>query len=295
MNLQKLISIIIFSVLLSSYGFSQSNNELKSSIEELVFSSNADIGVSIIEPETNNIIAINGDNFYPMLSTFKFPIALAILHKVETGELSINQELLVKNEELFENTWSPFKKEFPKGNNTISLEAALKWMIVYSDNNITDILLRLVGGTEYVEQFINDENFNIKNSEKEMHKDWEAQFKNKVTPNAYSKLLKSFTEEKILNKTNTEWLYQAMTNSTTGIKRLKGKLPNVIIAQRAGTSFTNSEGITGAINNVGIIELPNNKKIYISVFIHNTSEGFEKGEKLIASIAKVTYDYHSKK
>ncbi|MEZ4888607.1 MAG: serine hydrolase [Chitinophagales bacterium] len=125
-----------------------------------------------------------------------------------------------------------------------------------------------------------------------MHQDWESQFTNKATPNAYANLLKAFSEGGILNKENTEWLYQAMVKSKTGVKRLKGKLPNVEIAQRAGTSFTSEEGITGSINNVGIIKLPNNRKIYISVFIRNI-EGFEKGEELIADIAKTVYDYYS--
>lgn len=292
-------SLLIFSFLsvacVKKESKNESKNELLIKLVNLISTAKADIGISIIEPETNNIIAINGDKFYPMLSTFKFPIALAILHKVEIGELSMNQKLLIRHEELLKNTWSPFKKKYPKGNNTIFLEAALKWMIIYSDNNITDILLRLVGGTEYVEQFIDNKNFNIKNNEEDMHKDWESQFVNNATPNAYAKLLKSFSEEKILNQTNTAWLYEAMTNSNTGIKRLKGKLPNVVIAHRAGTSFTNTQGVTGAINNVGIIELPSNQKIYIAVFIRNTSEGFEKGEELIADIAKATYDYYTKK
>ena len=295
MKLQRLIRYIVFIVIVNSVGFSQSDNELKTNIEKLILSTKANIGISIIGPNTTNSIAINGDAFYPMLSTFKFPIALGILHKVEIGELSMNQKLLIRKEELLENTWSPFKKKFPRGNTIISLEAALKWMIIYSDNNITDILLRLVGGTGYVEQFLDNKNIRIKNNEEEMHKSWESQFINNVTPNAYSQLLKSFSEEKILNKINTTWLYEAMLNSQTGTKRLKGKLPNIVIAQRAGTSFTNAKGVTGAINNVGIIELPKNQKIYIAVFIHNTSERFEKGEELIADIAKVTYDYYTKK
>ena len=295
MKLQRLIRYIVFIVIVNSVGFSQSDNQLKTNIEKLILSTKANIGISIIGSNTTNSIAINGDAFYPMLSTFKFPIALGILHKVEIGELSMNQKLLIRKEELLENTWSPFKKKFPRGNTIISLEAALKWMIIYSDNNITDILLRLVGGTGYVEQFLDNKNIRIKNNEEEMHKSWESQFINNVTPNAYSQLLKSFSEEKILNKINTTWLYEAMLNSQTGTKRLKGKLPNIVIAQRAGTSFTNAKGVTGAINNVGIIELPKNQKIYIAVFIHNTSERFEKGEELIADIAKVTYDYYTKK
>ncbi|WP_237190223.1 serine hydrolase [Riemerella anatipestifer] len=105
---------------------------------------------------------------------------------------------------MLENTWSPFKEKYPNGNISISLEEALHWMIVYSDNNMTDILLRLIGGTNAVEKFIDDENFVIKNNEDEMHKDWNSQFINKSTPNSFTKLLKNFSEGKMLNSENTE-------------------------------------------------------------------------------------------
>lgn len=294
MNLPKLISILVIFLIIHSCATKNNENELKNKIEKIISTENGDFGVSIID-ENNNIVEINGKKHYPLLSTFKFPIALTILHKVEKRELSMQQQIFIKKEELLENTWSPFKEKHPDGNISISLEEAINWMIVYSDNNLTDILLRLLGGTETVQKFIDDENFVIKNNEDEMHRDWNSQFINKSTPNSFAQLLKKFSEGKILNSENTKWLYQSMVKSETGVKRLKGKLPNVKIAQRAGTSFTNDEGITGAINNVGIMELPNNQKIYIAVFVHNTSEEFSKGEEIIADIAKTTYEFYTKK
>lgn len=294
MNLPKLISILVIFLIINSCATKNNENELKNKIEKIISTENGDFGVSIID-ENNNIVEINGKKHYPLLSTFKFPIALTILHKVEKRELSMQQQIFIKKEELLENTWSPFKEKHPDGNISISLEEAINWMIVYSDNNLTDILLRLLGGTETVQKFIDDENFVIKNNEDEMHRDWNSQFINKSTPNSFAQLLKKFSEGKILNSENTKWVYQSMVKSETGVKRLKGKLPNVKIAQRAGTSFTNDEGITGAINNVGIMELPNNQKIYIAVFVHNTSEEFSKGEEIIADIAKTTYEFYTKK
>ena len=295
MNLPKLISILVIFLIINSCATKNNENELKNKIEKIISTENGDFGVSIIDENNNNIVEINGKKHYPLLSTFKFPIALTILHKVEKRELSMQQQIFIKKEELLENTWSPFKEKHPDGNISISLEEAINWMIVYSDNNLTDILLRLLGGTETVQKFIDDENFVIKNNEYEMHRDWNSQFINKSTPNSFAQLLKKFSEGKILNSENTKWLYQSMVKSETGVKRLKGKLPNVKIAQRAGTSFTNDEGITGAINNVGIMELPNNQKIYIAVFVHNTSEEFSKGEEIIADIAKTTYEFYTKK
>jgi beta-lactamase class A len=280
--------------LFSIHVFSQkkTNLELKNTLEKIILNKKAEVGISIIG-HGNDVVSINDNQLYPMLSTVKFPIALTILDQIEKGKLSMKQKIFIKEEELLEDTRSPFKKENPAGNIYITLEEAMKWMISYSDNNLTDILLRLIGGTETVQTFIDSENFIIKNNEEDVHKDWDSQFVNQIKPNYATLLLKEFSEGKILNKTNTKWLYQAMLNNTTGMKRLKGKLPtNVKVAHRTGTSFTNDAGMTGAINDFGIIELPNNKKIYIAVFVQDTFESFDDSEEMIADIAKATYDFY---
>ena len=299
MKLKK-ITFTLLILLLSLPLFSQTNTnpEFKKIIESIIANKKADVGVSIFISGTpkKEVTQINGNNLYPMLSTFKFHIALAILHKVEKGELSLQQKIFIKKEELLENTYSPFKEKYPEGNIELTLEEALQWIVIYSDNNLTDILLRLIGGPQYVEKFINSKSVIIKNDEEDMHKDWDSQFINKTTPNETIRLLQEFYNGKILNKEHTKWLYTNMMNTASGAKRLKGKLPqNIKIAHRTGTSFTNEKGMTGAINNFGIIELPNKKKIYIVVFVHDTYETFENSEAIIADISKATYDYYNKK
>ncbi len=270
-------------------------NSLKQQISSIIAGKKATIGIAVLGPDSSSI-DFDGDSFFPMLSTFKFPVALTVLNKVEKGELSMNQKIFIKKEELLENTWSPFQKKFPEGNIAITIEEALTWVTSYSDNNLTDILLRLIGGTGQVAQFIDSDQFIIKNNEEDMHQNWDAQLVNKITPKESIRLLQQFDSEKMLNQEHTQWLYNAMVNSNTGLQRLRGKLPQeVIVAHRTGTSFTNDAGLTGAINNFGIIELPDKQKIYIAVFVHNTTEAFSKGEEIIADIAKAVYDYYLKK
>lgn len=297
MNPKQIIFIFLF--LFTSINIlsqTKQNLGLKKQIEKILENKKADIGISIIGTKKNDLTQINGDKLYPMLSTVKFQIALVILKKIQKGELSMNQKLFVKKEELLEDTYSPFKKEYPNGNISITLEEAIQWMVSYSDNNLTDILLRLIEGPETVQNFINSKNFIIKNNEEDMHKDWDSQFINQITPNEAVYLLKKFTNGKFLNKEYTKWLYNAMLNNQSGLNRLKKSLPqNTKIAHRTGTSFTNDEGMTGAINDIGIIELSNNKKIIIAVFVHNTYETFDNSEKIIAAISKATFDYYNKK
>ncbi len=296
MKKESIFTILLLFLSISLFSQQKTVPDLTQQLTTLIAGKKADVGVSIIAPYKREIIQINGNNFYPMLSTVKFPIALTILHKVEKGELSLQQKLFIKKEELLEDTWSPFKKEYPEGNIEISLEDAIKWMVSYSDNNLTDILLRLIGGPEPVQKFINSKNFIIKNNEEDMHKDWQSQFINTITPNEATRLLEKFYNGKLLNKKHTQWLYMAMINNASGTKRIKGNLPKTVkVAHRRGTSFTNKEGMTGAVNDFGIIELSDKERIYIAVFVHDTYETFENAEAIIADIAKATYDYYHKK
>ena len=286
--------LLIFVTLFYSHVFGQT--ELRQKIEQIISTKEADVGVSILNLENGDSLSINGNKHYPMISVFKFHIALTVLNKVDKGELALNQKLFIKQNELLENTWSPFKKKYPNGDISISLKEALEWMITVSDNNICDILIRLVGGVETVDHFINNSNFVIVNDEEGIHKSWDEQFLNTTTSNFSNQLLKSFFEGKQLTKKSTKFLFKTMLSTSVGKNRIKGKLPpKTKVAHRTGSSFTNKEGVTGAINDIGIVELPNGNQFIISVFVHNTTEKFEDGETIIADIAKATCDYYTKK
>ena len=52
-----------------------------------------------------------------------------------------------------------------------------------------------------------------------------------------------------------------------------------------------NEGLTGALNDIGIIFLPNNSYFYLSILFNDSSESDEINQMIIAEIAKLTWDY----
>ncbi|MFC0320758.1 class A beta-lactamase, subclass A2 [Olivibacter oleidegradans] len=284
-------------IFISFHALAQSSKEvLRRQIKEIIATGNAEVGVSILGIEDNDTLSVNGYKHYPMISVFKFQIALTVLNKVDKGELSLNQKIFIKKDELLEETWSPFRKKYPEGNVYIALKESLQWMVSHSDNNICDILIRLVGGVHAIDTFIASPNFVIKNNEEEMHRNWDAQYVNTITPNFSTQQLKQFYEGRILTRSSTEFLYKTMVETVVGPNRIKGKLPtNAEVAHRPGSSFTNDEGLTAAVNDVGIIQLPNGKHFAIAVFVYNTTEKYKTAEDIIASITKATWDYYTAK
>ena len=84
-----------------------------------------------------------------------------------------------------------------------------------------------------------------------------------------------------------------MKGTKTGKNRLRGQLPQgTVVAHKTGWSGRHKEtGITAAVNNVGIVFLPNGKYFTISVFVTDSKEDFETNEKIVADIAKAAWDY----
>lgn len=87
-----------------------------------------------------------------------------------------------------------------------------------------------------------------------------------------------------------------MKGTKTGQNSIRGELPkNTIIAHKTGYSGKNKDGVTAALNDVGIVFLPNGNYFYLSVFVTNSKETDEVNQKIIADIAKVVWDYFLKK
>jgi beta-lactamase class A len=293
----KLFNIILFS-LLSFSTFAQSTNELRQQLSQIISSKNAAVGLSIKGIEDKDTLSINGNLKAPMMSVFKFHIALTVLDKVDQGKLSLTQEIFIKKKDLHEDTWSPMREDYPDGNVNLTLDKVLRYTISHSDNNGCDILIDVLGGTKEVQKFINKQgikDFVIKVNEQQM-RTWENLYVNTTTPLATTVLLEKFFKGQILKESTTKYLYQIMVETSRGLTWMKAGLPkNTELAHRTGISGTNDDNLRVAMNDIGIVKLPNGKHFILSVYLKNITEKQEDTEKLIADITKATWDYFIKK
>lgn len=274
---------------------------LRNKIEQIVSKKNAVVGVSIIGNNGKDTLSILGDRRFPMQSVFKFHIALAVLSEVDKGSLSLDQKIEIgKNELLPEDFWSPLRDENPNGG-SFTIERLIQYSVSHSDNTACDILIKLIGTPKTVEEYIRKrgiKDIEIAFNEKEMQAKWDNMFQNWTTPRAASATLKIFFENKgdLLSKASYDFFWKTNKETTTGTNRIRGQLPEgTIVAHKTGWSGTNKEtGITAAVNNIGIVFLPNEKYFIISVFVCESKEDFDTNEKIIADIAKATYDFYTK-
>jgi beta-lactamase class A len=278
----------------------QTTDPLRQKIQEIVSAKNAVIGVSIMDNNGKDTLSINGDKHFPMQSVFKFHIALALLSEIDKGKFSFDQKIKIEKKDLLPDLYSPIRDKYPDGA-TLAISEIMEYTVAESDNVGCDILLRLIGGPGVVEDYFIKNNFNdvsIKINEELQQADWDLQFQNWTTPKAASEVLAKFyyNKTKLLSRESYDLIWKIMKETETGKSRLKGQLPeNTIVAHKTGSSGTNKEGLTAAVNDIGIVFLPDGNYFFISVFVTNSKEDAGTNEKIIADIAKATWDYFTNK
>lgn len=248
-------------------------------------------GVALYDFSTGDTLTIRGRERFPMLSVFKFPIALAVLNDVDDKTWKLGDSLYIHKKDLPAGTWSPLRVRYPEGNIYLSLDELIRYTVSQSDNNGCDILLKLLGGPSSVENYLRTQGITdiaISKTEEEMHRGWEAQFANHATPEAMLRLLRLFAEQRLLQPATQQFLWQTMAETSTGSVRTK--LPaEAVVAHKTGSSDRNAAGISAATNDAGILVLPDGRRIAYVIFLTDSAESDTVNYGIIADIAQILY------
>ncbi len=272
-------------------------NTLRDQVAQIIKPAKGIIGVSILGLESGDTLTYSGNARLVMQSVMKFPIAMTVLHLVDSGKLSLDQLIHVSKHDL-QLANSPLHDKYPKGNVDVSIGDLLGYMVSLSDNSACDILLKQVGGTEVVQAYLlrlGIKGIAVNASEAEMAASWEVQYTNWCKPTSMTKLLDLFYQGNVLSKTSTAFLWKIMTETSTGPNRIKGMLPpGAVVAHKTGSSVNDGGYLAPATNDVGIITLPNGKHLAIVVLVCNSTDDEATRVAVIAKIAKAAWDFYSK-
>jgi beta-lactamase class A len=267
---------------------------LRQKIEQVARAARGDVGVAVLHLERGDTLSVRGKGHFPTQSVYKFPVAMAVLHQVDRGKLSLDQKIHLTRRDLLPNTHSPLRDKYPDADVNVSLAEILRYTVSLSDNNGCDVLFRLLGGTGAVDQYVRSlgvKGMAIAATEEQMHQAWDVQYTNWSEPVAMAALLKVFYERKHLSRASADLLWKLMVETPTGAGRIKGLLPKeTVVAHKTGTSGTNDQGVAAATNDAGIVTLPNGEHVAIVVFVANATADLKTREEVIARISRAVWD-----
>lgn len=286
-------SLWLFSCLGVFSSFACAQTLLQQRIADLSREAQGTVSVACSLPGTTLNCDMNPRGREPMLSTFKLPLGVFVLHEVEEGKLSLNQQVRFLSSDIYKGTYSPLQDEYPHANVDVPLSKLLELSVGSSDNTATDILLRIVGGPKRVQQYLDTlglQGLNVRDTERDLHDDVRLQYRNYGEPAAFVKLLRMLADKSPLNADHTKYLLGIMAASPSAPKRLRGLLPEgTEVAHKTGSSGY-EDGKATATNDVGLIRLPDGRKLALAVLVTDARADEDSVEHTIASIAKACYD-----
>jgi len=299
-----MISTVLLSLIFSVNSvMAQTKTELEKQIFDIIAKYNATVGVAIHNTDFTDSLIINGQKKYPLQSVYKVHLGIAILDQVDKGKLKLDQAITITKQQVNTDIYSPIKDKYPNGT-TMNMSEILKYSIAQSDNVACDVLFELLGGPDFVQQYFTAHDYHdlsIKWTEEIQQHNWDIQFENWTTVSSVNKILFDFyhNDKKLLSEKSNQFLWNTMRETKTGQNQLKANLPKgTIVAHKTGSSGSHKEtGEIAAMNDVGVVSLPDGEVYFISVFVTQSKEDVATNAKIIADISKVTWDYfiHKKK
>jgi beta-lactamase class A len=299
---------------------------LEARLRALTSGAPARCGIMAKRLGNGTIARVNPDARIPLLSVVKLPVAIVVLDGVDSGRWSLSTPVTLLAHDMHPR--GELGDRYPRGGGPVNLYRLLKLMITRSDNSSADALMRLAGGpravTEWLERHgIHD--LRVDRSERDLGDDWYGvapgadtmesaeeirEVRAQVAPTAHDSaaqamlldprdtgtaeacvhLLEQLWRGNLLSAAMTDTLKSMLARCETGEDRLPGLLPKgTPVARKTGTGGT-SRGVTVAINDVGVIRLPNGEDVAIAVLIGEPRESIPRAEKLIARVARTVFD-----
>jgi beta-lactamase class A len=263
------------------------------------------VSVSCDLPGTTLNCDLHPRSHSPMQSVFKYPLAVTALHLADIGKLlpaqrpgepidvTLDRPVRFLPEDRIPGAFSPLEDRYPDANVDITLRELIQLTAGVSDNAASETLLRIVGGPSVVERYIHTlgiTEFQLQDGEQRMQADESLQYRNWMAPTAAVALLERLVSNPPLSSGANKFLIQTLTASVRAPNRLRGGLPSgTVMAHKPGTSGEHG-GIAAATNDIGLITLPDGRRLAVAVFVTDARAGDATRDAVIARIGRAIYD-----
>ena len=256
---------------------------------------NATWGIYVKSLETGEEIAIDADRQMETMSTIKIPLMIEVLEQVKAGKFSLGDKYTLAKADIEPGTGT-LQRLDPGA--TMTVKDLLTMMIIVSDNTATEVLYRMVGGTDPVNRRV--ESLGLKQTRAmnppsvwfpalRAASSTEAFYRDGKTPFGLStaremgRLLEMMERGTLVDKPSSDLMLQIMRGQV-----YRTRIPRYLTGYRVPHKTGDFLPYVG--NDVGVLEAPG-RTIVLSVFTGNHFGSGEALEDAIGRVAKSVGDY----
>ncbi len=277
---------------------------LQSKIASIAGDAKGTVNLSCMLPGTMLHCDLHPHNHAPMQSMYKLPLALTALHMADLGTLlptqragepmnvTLDRTVQFLPSDIIPGSFSPLTDRYPKANADVKLREIIRLAVGQSDNGAEEVLVRLVGGPLAVEHYMHSLGISaiqVRYSERDLDHNEDLQYGDWIEPTAAIQLLELLLNKPPVSPIANAFLLKAMDSPFTSGRLRAGLPPGTPLAHKSGSSGTHG-GLTAATNDIGIITLPDGRRLAIAVFVTDSRADDDTREAVIARIARVVYD-----
>ena len=271
------------------------------------------VGIAAIDFATGRTVAVHGNERFPMASVVKLAVAAAYLAEVDASRRSLTRAITL--DESIRSGSDGIGRLMPHPGVTLSAANLIELMLTVSDNTATDMLIADLGGTAAVQRWLDRNRVAGVRIDREIARlvldnlglpmlsgktaaqtlwasdplsveartvavaGFDSDPRDTATPIAIARFLARIDKGEMLSPTSRSFLLEVMARCRTGADRIPAGLP-------AGTPVAHKTGtLLGISNDVGIVTLPDQRRIAISVFTRGIADGPARA-KVIADVTR---------
>lgn len=265
-------------------------------------------GIIVVDLDSGVTARVNDDRAYMLMSSFKAPVAAAVLSRVDAGTLKLDRTVHLTPADVVPGSAVPsLGDRVAKGAADVTVSELLTASVTESDNTAVDALIRVLGGGQVVTGFLkakgvqgmridvdersvgrvfrglgNGETVPAHETpaqeEARLLRGYEAAIamhENTTTLDGAATFLRKLQAGELLSPTSTRHLLDLMQAQVIP-NRIRAGLPaGYTIADKTGTGSSIGKRIS-AWNDMAIVTAPNGKRAVVGAFLRDSTSTDEQ-------------------
>lgn len=240
------------------------------------------VGVAALNTGNGDRLSYRGYERFAMCSTYKWMLAAAVLARVESGDISLDQRIAFSAADVLE--FSPISQAH-LNEGSLVVEDMCAAIVELSDNTAANLLLALIGGPAGLTKYLRergDSVTRVDRNEPGLNTNVPNDPRDTTTPDTMVRTMGKILLGDALSANGRERLIGWLKNSRTGLNRIRAGLPREWTAgDKTGT------GANGAANDNAIVWPPGRAPILVAVYLSGSPSSPDARDAAHAKIGEV--------